>query len=128
MIKVLLVIDDDLLRDPLSALLELEDDLTVLATTSDAAPSTIHAYEPAVAVIDLAPHSDGVAMATELIRAMPELAAVILDNLFRVGVLQRALRAGVRGFVLESTPAWRLADVIRSVNAGALHVGSDALA
>lgn len=125
MIRVLLADDEELIRTALAALLDLEDDLTVVAQAADgeAAVTAALAYRPDVAVVDLAmPRRDGFQVAAELARALPACAVVILTGQGRPPHLARALTAGARGFLPKGAPGGALADVIRRVHAGGRYV------
>ncbi|MGI5170300.1 DNA-binding response regulator [Spirillospora sp. CA-253888] len=127
MIRLLLADDEDLLRSALSALLDLEDDLTVAAeaATSTDAVRLARLHRPDIAVLDLEmPPGDGLRAAEE-IRATLPTQIILVTRHARPGVLRRALAAGVRGFVPKTTPAARLAEIIRDVAAGRRYVDPD---
>ncbi|GIJ09434.1 DNA-binding response regulator [Micromonospora andamanensis] len=125
MIRVLLADDEELIRTALAALLDLEDDLSVVAQAADgeAAVTAALAHRPDVAVIDLTmPRRDGFQVAAELARALPACAVVILTGQGRPAHLTRALGAGARGYLPKGAPGGALADVIRRVHAGGRYV------
>ena len=125
MIRVLLADDEELIRTALAALLDLEDDLEVVAQAADgvAAVTAALAHRPDVAVVDLSmPGRDGFGVAAELARALPACAVVILTGQGRPPHLARALTAGARGFLPKGAPGGALADVIRRVHAGGRYV------
>jgi two-component system, NarL family, response regulator DesR len=127
MIRVLIADDEDLLRGALAALLELEEDLTVAAeaSTSTDAVRLAREHRPDIAVLDLEmPPADGLRAAEE-IRAELPTRVILVTRHGRPGVLRRALAAGVRGFVPKTTPAARLAEIIRDVAAGRRYVDPD---
>ena len=127
MITLLLADDEDLIRGALAALLELEPDLRVVAqaATSAAAVELALAHRPQVAVLDLEmPPGDGLQAATG-IRAALDIPVILVTRHSRPAVLRRALAAGVAGFVPKTTPAGRLAEIIRDVHAGRRYVDSD---
>ncbi|GAA3050362.1 response regulator transcription factor [Actinokineospora globicatena] len=124
-IRVVLADDEDLIRGALAALLELEPDISVVAQASDGveAVAAVVEHRPDIAVLDLEmPRQDGIAAAAEI---GPGTAVVIVTRHARPGVLRRALAAGVRGFVPKTTPASRLAAILRDVHAGARYVDSE---
>ncbi|WP_028925870.1 response regulator transcription factor [Pseudonocardia acaciae] len=127
MIRLLIADDEDLLRGALTALLELEPDLTVTAeaaTTTDAVRMA-REHRPDIAVLDLEmPPSDGLS-AAEQIRSHLPTKIILVTRHARPGVLRRALAAGVSGFVPKTTPASRLAEIIRDVAAGRRYVDPD---
>ncbi|MBE1876466.1 DNA-binding response regulator [Myceligenerans pegani] len=124
MIRLLIADDEEMLRGALAALLELEDDLTVVAqaaTTTDA-ERLAAAHRPDVAVLDLEmPPADGLHAAARIGAELPTH-CVLVTRHARPAVLRRALTAGVRAFVPKSTPAERLAEIIRDVAAGRRYV------
>ena len=111
MIRLLLADDEDLLRGALAAaLLELEEDLTVVAeaATSTDAVRLARQHRPDIAVLDLEmPPADGLAAATEIQAELPTR-IVLVTRHARPAVLRRALAAGVSGFVPRPPrrPGW----------------------
>ncbi len=127
MIRLLLADDEDLIRGALAALLDLEDDLEVVAqaATSTAAVDLAVEHRPDIAVLDLEmPPADGL-RAAEQIRASLPTQVVLVTRHARPGVLRRALSAGVAGFVPKTTPAARLAEILRDVADGRRYVDPD---
>ncbi len=131
MIRVLLADDEALIRDALASLLDLEDDLAVVAraASADEAVDAVRAHAPDVAVLDLqmpvrgrteAP--DGIDAAARILVAHPDVAVVIVTSHGRPGYLKRALESGVRGFLPKTVPSRVLADVVRQVHAGGRYV------
>ncbi|WP_331766265.1 response regulator transcription factor [Embleya sp. NBC_00896] len=106
MIRVLLVDDQPLLRSGFRALLDLEDDIEVVAEAADGKEGVALAREhlPDVALIDIQmPVVDGIE-ATRRIAADPTLArvhVVILTNYGLDEYVFDALRAGAAGFLVK---------------------------
>lgn len=124
MIRLLLADDEDLIRGALAALLELEPDLTVVGEARDsvAAAEVALRIRPDLAVLDLEmPPGDGLRAAAE-IRAGLGIPVMLVTRHARPAVLRRALAAGINGFVPKTTPAARLATIIRTVHAGRRYV------
>ncbi|WP_026929766.1 response regulator transcription factor [Glycomyces tenuis] len=127
MIRILLADDEDLLRGALASLLALEADLDVVAeaSTSTDAVRLAEQHRPDIAVLDLEmPPADGLRAAEEIRAALPTR-IVLVTRHARPGVLRRALAAGVSGFVPKTTPASRLAEIIRDIAAGKRYVDPD---
>lgn len=125
MIRILLADDEQLIRTALAQMLDLEEDLTVVAEAVDGEHAVTAAVKHGVdvAVLDLQmPKLDGIAAAEELTRVLPGCACVIVTSHGRPGHLKRALAAGVRGFLPKTTSAATLAAVVRTVHAGGRHV------
>ncbi|WP_433361402.1 response regulator transcription factor [Streptosporangium sp. CA-115845] len=127
MIRLLIADDEDLIRGALAALLSLEDDLDVVAeaATSTDAVRLARERRPDIAVLDLEmPPADGL-RAAQAIRSELPTRIILVTRHARPGVLRRALAAGVSGFVPKTTPATRLAEIIRDVAAGRRYVDPD---
>jgi DNA-binding NarL/FixJ family response regulator len=106
LIRVLLVDDQPLIRSGFRALLDLEDDIEVVAEAADGVEGVALAREhlPDVALIDIQmPVVDGIE-ATRRIAADPALAGVhvvILTNYGLDEYVFDALRAGAAGFLVK---------------------------
>ncbi|WP_329028426.1 response regulator transcription factor [Streptomyces sp. NBC_00690] len=106
MIRVLLVDDQPLLRSAFRALLNLEDDIEVVAEAADGEEglALVRKHLPDVALIDIQmPVMDGIE-ATRRIAADPALAGVhvvILTNYGMDEYVFNALRAGAAGFLVK---------------------------
>ncbi|MEO3885470.1 response regulator transcription factor [Nonomuraea sp. B5E05] len=127
MIRLLIADDEDLIRGALAALLSLEEDLDVAAeaATSTDAVRLAREHRPDIAVLDLEmPPADGLRAAGEILAELPTK-IILVTRHARPGVLRRALSAGVSGFVPKTTPAARLAEIIRDVAAGRRYVDPD---
>ncbi|GAB3630893.1 response regulator transcription factor [Microbacterium shaanxiense] len=129
-IRLVIVDDQAMLRGALTALLELEDDLTVVAVAGDGedAVRAVADTAPDVCLMDIQmPGMDGIA-ATRAVRAASAATRVLIVTTFaRPGYLRAALDAGASGFVVKDAPAEQLADAVRRVHAG-LRVVDSALA
>jgi two-component system response regulator DesR len=120
-IRVLVAEDMRILRDTLTAVLSLEDDIDVVAQVADgdAIVPMAMAERPDVAVVDIdLPGTDGLSAAAQLGEQCPGCRVLILTVLGRPGNLRRALAAGVAGFLPKETPSGELVDAIRRVAAG----------
>src|SRR5699024_4609936 len=125
MITVVLVEDETLIRQALTSLLSLEDDIEVVATAASGgeALDTIRHHRPDVALLDLQmPEPNGIAVAAELRQEMPDCGCVIVTSHGRPGYLRTALASGARGFVPKTGGAAALAQVVRTVADGGRYV------
>jgi two-component system, NarL family, response regulator DesR len=128
MISVVLADDEALLRKALAALLPMEGDLTVLAEAEDGAAAIAATLEhrPDVLVIDLEmPGTDGLAAVAAIRRARPEQRILMLTRHARPGVLRKALRLGVQGFVSKSADPSHIATVIAGLRDGRRWIDPD---
>jgi two-component system response regulator DesR len=127
-IRILLADDEHLIRTALAQMLDLEDDISVVAEAANGDLAVTLAVSKAVdvAVLDLQmPGLDGIAVAEKLAEQLPSCGCVIVTSHGRPGHLKRALAAGVRGFLPKTTSAVTLASVVRTVHAGGRHVDSE---
>ncbi|MFM9699944.1 response regulator transcription factor [Streptomyces europaeiscabiei] len=119
--RILLAEDLHMVRGALAALLELEADLTVVASVSrgdDIVPTALET-RPDVAVLDIdLPGTDGLTAATELHQKLPSCRTLILTSFGGPGLLRRALAAQVWGYLLKDAPPSQLAKSVRAVAAG----------
>jgi two-component system, NarL family, response regulator DesR len=121
MIRVLLAEDQAMVRGALASLLALEEDIEVVAEVdrADAVLEAAQAARPDVALLDIEmPGGDGLTVAEELRRALPDCRVLILTTFGRPGYLRRAMEGGVAGFLLKDAPASELARAIRRALAG----------
>jgi two-component system response regulator DesR len=121
MIRVLLAEDQSMVLGALAALLELEPDLEVVARAREGreALRLVEETAPDVVLTDIEmPGMGGLELAAELRRRAHPARVVIVTTFGRSGFLQRALAAGVAGYLLKDSPAERLADAVRRVHAG----------
>jgi two-component system response regulator DesR len=110
-----------MLRAALVALLEFEQDLSVVADIErgDEIVATALRTNPDVAIIDIdLPGLDGLTAAADLHERMPSCKSLILTSFGRPGALRRALSAHVSGFLLKDAPPAVLVSAIRDVTAG----------
>jgi two-component system, NarL family, response regulator DesR len=121
-IRVLLAEDQAMMRGALAVLLDLEDDIEVVAQVSDGTAILPAALDtrPDVALLDIElPGISGLEAAESLSKALPDCRVVIVTTFGRPGYLQRAMAAGAVGFLVKDGPVEGLADAIRQVASGA---------
>ena len=124
MIQVGLADDDALVRNTLAELLATTEDIRVAWTARDgreALDLLRSPDEPAVQVLLLdvqMPRMDGISLAETLRTERPDISVLILTTFVADGVLNRALAAGVRGFIAKEDRVANMADTIRNVAAG----------
>lgn len=126
MIRVLVAEDQAMVLGALSALLDLEDDLEVVARARDGAEALQLAerLKPDVVLTDIEmPRVTGLELAARLVER--GLRVIILTTFARPGYLRRALDAGVRGYLLKDAPAEELARAVREVHAGGRAISSE---
>jgi len=109
------------MRETLTALLDLEPDLEVVAAIAagdQVVPAAMH-HRPNVALLDIClPGTDGLTAAAELAVRLSSCRVLILTGLNGPDHLDRARNAGVAGFLLKDSPAAELVRAIRAVARG----------
>jgi two-component system, NarL family, response regulator DesR len=120
-IRVLVAEDQSMVRGALRALLELEQDIEVVAEVGrgDEVLAAAREHAPDVALLDIEmPGQDGIEAARELAAELPAVRAVVLTTFGRPGFLRRAMEVGAAGFLVKDAPVAELAKAIRAVVAG----------
>jgi two-component system, NarL family, response regulator DesR len=121
MTRILIAEDQEMVRGALISLLELEDDLEVVAQVGrgDKVLDAARASEPDVALLDIEmPGMTGLEALEQLAAELPTVKILILTTFGRPGYLRRAMEGGAAGFVLKDAPATELASAIRRALAG----------
>ncbi|MCZ8514032.1 response regulator transcription factor [Paenibacillus filicis] len=119
--KVIIAEDQGMLRGALSTLLGLEDDIEVVgqAENGEQALKLILELEPDLCLLDIEmPLLSGLDVAERLKALGSPCRVVILTTFSRAGYFQRAMRAGVFGFLLKDSPIDELSSALRKVQAG----------
>jgi DNA-binding NarL/FixJ family response regulator len=126
MIKVLLVDDQNLIRQGLKALLELEPDLEIVgeAENGEMAIKLIEQLQPSVVLMDIRmPIMDGVAATREIQKRFSNIKVLVLTTFDDDEYVKAALQNGAMGYLLKDTPSEELAVAIRAVDKGYTQLG-----
>jgi DNA-binding NarL/FixJ family response regulator len=126
MIKVLLVDDQNLIRQGLKALLELESDLELVgeAENGEQAINLVAKLQPDVVLMDIRmPIMDGVAATREIQKRFAEIKVLVLTTFDDDEYVTAALQNGAMGYLLKDTPSEELAVAIRAVHKGYTQLG-----
>jgi DNA-binding NarL/FixJ family response regulator len=108
-------------REGLSRLLEEAGDMFVVAKVADGTAALKLAVEltPDVAVVELfLPGSDAVALSNSLKLHSPDTRVLIISDRVYESHLLAALKAGVRGYLLRTTPIPKLIQTVRLIHTG----------
>jgi DNA-binding NarL/FixJ family response regulator len=127
MITVLLVDDQPHVLQGLEMLLELDDDVRVVATagTAEGAIELAHQLRPDVIIMDVhLPGMDGIGATRQLRRELPASQVIILTLSGDATTRQQALRAGAAAFVAKHDMEGSLLAALREVvTAGLMNRG-----
>jgi len=117
-IRVVVVDDQQIVRDGFGALLNTQLDIEVVATAADGeqALRVCAEHAPDVVLMDVRmPVMDGI----EATRRLPDGPRVLMLTTFDLDeYVYDALAAGASGFLLKDTPAEKLFDAVRVIAAG----------
>ncbi|WP_453996508.1 response regulator [Bacillus nitroreducens] len=119
MIRIVIAEDQRMVLGALGSLLNLENDMEVvgMASNGQEAISLVKELKPDICMMDIEmPQKTGLEAAEEL--KDTDCKVIILTTFARTGYFQRALKAGVKGYLLKDSPSEELADSIRSVMSG----------
>lgn len=131
MIRVMLVDDQSIVRQGLKALLELAEDIEVVADADNGRTALEQlallestAARPDVVLMDIRmPQMDGVAATRQLSGLYPDMAVLVLTTFDNDEYISQALHCGAMGYLLKDTPAKELAEAIRLVHKGYNQLG-----
>ena len=124
-IRILVVDDHFMVRMGLTASLNAEPDMEVVAEVGDgeAALGAFNRFRPNLVIMDVRlPGIDGVAAAAAILREFPDAGILMLSTHAGEEEIYRAMQAGARGYVLKSVLREDLLRAIRDVHAGRRHL------
>lgn len=116
MIRLFIAEDQRMLLGALGSLLDLEEDMKVIgqALNGEEALKAILRLEPDVCIMDIEmPVHSGLEVAEELMKKGCKSQVIILTTFARPGYFERAVKAGVHGYLLKDGEIDDLADAIR---------------
>nr|WP_154958767.1 response regulator transcription factor [Paenibacillus xylanexedens] len=119
MIRIVIAEDQRMMLGALSSLLNLEEDMEVVGQASNGqeALALVQQHTPDICLMDIEmPVKSGLEAAEEL-KGM-NCKVIILTTFARTGYFERALKGGVRGYLLKDSPIEELAEAIRQVMNG----------
>ncbi|BCJ63526.1 response regulator [Polymorphospora rubra] len=120
-LRVLVVDDQQLVREGLTALLELTDGVTVVGAAGDGARALdlIAERRPDVVLMDLRmPVLDGIAATAQVRDRFPDVAVVVLTTYADEESIAGALAAGARGYLTKDAGRAEIGMALRAAVAG----------
>jgi DNA-binding NarL/FixJ family response regulator len=121
MINVLIVDDQDLVREGLRMILEAEPDLAVAGEAADGSQALAQArrLDPDVILMDVRmPQMNGIEATTRLVQAGSRARILMLTTFNLDEYVYHALKAGASGFLLKHASRDQLTGGVRAVAAG----------
>jgi DNA-binding NarL/FixJ family response regulator len=125
MISLLLVDDQNLIRQGLRALLELETDLVVVGEAENGAIAIdrVKQLQPNVVLMDIRmPVMDGVTATQQICSQFPNVNILVLTTFDDDTYVTAAIKNGAKGYLLKDTPSEEIAAAIRAVALGYTHL------
>jgi DNA-binding NarL/FixJ family response regulator len=124
-IRVVLAEDHEMVRQGLRSLLDGVEDVEVIGEAKDgpSAVAMVEAKGPDVVVMDFGlPGLNGADATARLKRSRPDVAVVMLSMRDDAPTVDRALRAGARGYVVKGAGVDALCEAIRSAARGEVYL------
>lgn len=120
-VRVLVVDDQQLMRDGLSSLLSIQEGIEVVGTAADGQDAIAQALQllPDVVLMDVRmPVMDGITATGHLRRQMLDCQILMLTTFDDEEYIVKALIAGANGYLLKDIPAHDLARAVQLAHAG----------
>jgi DNA-binding NarL/FixJ family response regulator len=124
-IRVLIADDQPVVRDGLAMLLDLLDDVEIVATAADGVDAVERACaeRPDIVLMDLRmPRLEGAEATRQILASLPETHVLVLTTYADDEFLFPALQAGARGYLTKDATAEDIEHAIRAVVAGQTHL------
>jgi DNA-binding NarL/FixJ family response regulator len=124
-IRILVVDDHFMVRMGLSASLNVEPDMEVVAEagSGEAALQSFQTHRPNLVLMDVRlPGLSGAETTAAILRESPDTAVLMLSTHAGEEEIYRAMQAGARGYVLKGVIREELLRAIRSVHQGRRHL------
>lgn len=120
MIKVMIADDDIIVREGLKMIISSQEDMEISgeAENGNSAVRIARSVRPNVALLDIRmPERDGISAAEQML-SEGLCAPLLLTTFDEEDFILRALKNEINGYILKNSPAERILNAIRVVNAG----------
>jgi len=130
-IRILIAEDHEIVREGLTAILNMQNDMVVVAETANG-KEAIHAFRkerPDIALMDLMmPGVNGVDATVAIRKDFPNARIIVLTTYSGDEDIYRALNAGARAYLLKDSGRKELLEIIRAVHQGQRRIPADVAA
>jgi len=120
-VRVLIVDDQQLMREGIASLLKIQDGLEIVGTAANGQEALEQALsqQPDVILMDVRmPVLDGVAATEQIHRQLPDCKILMLTTFNDEAYVLEALQVGASGYLLKDLPARDLAQAIQAAHRG----------
>ncbi|OGO40293.1 MAG: hypothetical protein A2Z03_00980 [Chloroflexi bacterium RBG_16_56_8] len=121
MITILIVDDQEIVRQGLGIILRAQSDFQVVALAEDGerALELAREHQPDVVLMDIKmPRLNGIQATQKILQASKATQVIILTTFDTDELIFAGIRAGAKGYLLKDAPSQVLTDAIRRVHAG----------
>ena len=124
-LRLFLADDEQILLEALKTTLMGMERYTIVGTATDGrdAADQIAESKPDIAILDIAmPNLNGIEIAKRLIQYYPKVHIILLSGYEDEDYVREALKIGVRGYVLKTSPLSALIEAMETVQKGGVYL------
>jgi len=126
--RLILVDDHPVVLAGLQALVLTQPDLELIGQASSAseALALVRGQHPDLVILDMGlPGMSGLMLAERILEGAPDIRIIMLTHYEEPSYVQKALRTGIRGYVLKASASEKVTQAIRTVLSGGVYIDSD---
>jgi DNA-binding NarL/FixJ family response regulator len=123
--RIFIVDDHPIVRQGLTQLINLEEDMAVVGEAADAAEAVgaIAKMKPDLALVDISlKGTSGIELTKNILTAHPRMSVLIISMYDESLYVERALKAGAKGYIMKQEATDHVATAIRRVLGGDIYV------
>jgi DNA-binding NarL/FixJ family response regulator len=128
--KIIIVDDDDLIRESLTLTLSLEDDIEIVGEAIDGSEAVALCKQvlPDIVLMDIRmPNIDGIGATRLITERFPNIKIMMLTTFADKANIQQALTAGAAGYLLKTDETELMASKLRTLMSGSGVLDSNVL-
>ena len=128
MIRLVIADDQRLMREGLTMIFELEDEIEVVgsAANGEEALRLVEQHHPDIVLMDIRmPHMDGIEGTRRILAVAPQTKVLMLTTFNDKELIISALEGGAKGYLLKDMPSEVIIQAIHTVNRGGVVIQSE---